>query len=141
MNDNNTDSVEYAKNVVGNDPMASYLGVQVEEVRKAYARCSIIVMPNHLNAVDRAHGALVFALADQSFAVASNSTGVSAVAVNFNINYLSAAYEGEKIISEAVPVNIARKLSVWKIEVKGSDKRLIASGEGVAYHKGLNNAV
>ncbi len=137
MNDKKADSVEYAQNIVGKDPMASHLGIEVEEVREAYARCSITVKPQHLNAVERAHGALVFALADQSFAVGSNSTGVSAVAVSFNINYLSAAREGEKIVSEAVPVNIARKLSVWRIEVKGPDERLIACGEGVAYHKEL----
>lgn len=133
------DSVEYAKNVVGNDPMASYLGIHVNEVREAYARCSIRVMPQHRNAVGRAHGAIVYALADQSFAVASNSTGVYAVGVNFNINYLSAALDGEEIVSVAVPLNIARKLSVWKVEVRGADDRLIASGEGVAYHKQMEN--
>lgn len=138
MNEKNTDSINYARDIVGNDPMAVFLGISVDEVREAYARCSIVVSPDHLNAVKMAHGALIFALADQAFAVASNSTGVSAVAVNFNINFISAGKCDEKIYSEASPVNIGRKVSVWKIDVKGNNDRLIASGEGVAYHKELS---
>ncbi len=36
-------------------------------------------------------------MADQAFAVASNSTGVMALALNFNINYIAAANDGERI--------------------------------------------
>jgi acyl-CoA thioesterase len=127
--------VSYAENVVGKDPFATFLGVQVEEVREGYARCSITIKPEYLNAVERAHGAAVFAVVDQAFAVASNSTGNMAVAVNFNINYIAAAIDGEKIFAEAVPLNIGRKLSVWQIEVRGLNDKLIAAGQGTVYHK------
>ncbi len=127
--------VEYAREVVGRDPFATFLGIAVEEVREGYSRCAITVGPDCLNAVERAHGAFVYALADQAFAVACNSTGVMAIAVNFTINYISAAIDGERIIAEAVPVNIGRKISVWNIEVRGAGGKLIATGFGTAYHK------
>lgn len=127
--------VEYAREVVGKDPMATHLGIVVEEASEGYARCSVTVKPQYLNAVDRAHGALIYALADQAFAVACNSLGTMALALTVSINYLSAAMDGERIISEARPVNIARKISVWQLEVKGTDGRLIASAQGTAYHK------
>ncbi|MBN1531252.1 MAG: hotdog fold thioesterase [Spirochaetes bacterium] len=130
-----TDPVGYAREVVGRDPLATFLGITVEEVRSGYARCAVTVRPEYLNAVERAHGALVYAVADQSFAVGSNSTGTMALAVSFNISYIAAAADGERIFAEATPVNIGRKVSVWSIEVRGSEDRLIASGQGVAYHK------
>ncbi len=129
------DPLGYAGEVVGKDPFASFLGISVEEVRAGYARCSVTVKPEYCNAVERAHGALVHAVADQAFAVGSNSLGTMALAVSFNISYLSAAAEGERIFAEAVPVSTGRKVSVWNIEVRGSEDRLVASGQGVAYHK------
>lgn len=127
--------IEYAREVVGKDPFAMFLGIEVEEVREGYARCGITVKPEFMNAVERAHGAFIHALSDQAFAVACNSTGVMAIAVSFNINYLASAVDGEKIFAEAVPVNIGRKLSTWSIQVRGAGDKLIATGTGTAYHK------
>jgi len=137
MSDKNTvdNPIEYAREVVGRDPFATFLGIEVEEVREGYGRCGITVKPEFMNAVERAHGAFIHALADQAFAVACNSTGVMAVAVNFTINYLSSAIDGEKIFAEATPVNVGRKISVWNIEVRGNGNKLIATGYGTAYHK------
>jgi acyl-CoA thioesterase len=127
--------IEYARTVVGRDPFATFLGIEVDEVREAYSRVSVTVKPEYLNAVERAHGAFIHALADQAFAVACNSTGVMAIAVNFNINYLSSATDGERISAEGRPINIGRKVSVWSIEVRGTGDKLIATGIGTAYHK------
>src|SRR3990172_2594432 len=137
MSDKNTvdNPIEYAREVVGRDPFATFLGIEVEEVREGYGRCGITVKPEFMNAVERAHGAFIHALADQAFAVACNSTGVMAVAVNFTINYHASAVDGEKIFAEATPVSIGRKISVWNIAVRGGQDRLVATGYGTAYHK------
>jgi acyl-CoA thioesterase len=127
--------LEYARDVVGRDPMASFLGIAVEEVREGYARCSLRVRAEYLNAVNRAHGVTVGAVADQAFAVGSNSLGTSAVGMSLSINYLSAGMEGETLVAEARPVNIGRRVSLWNIEVRGGDGRLIATASGTAYHK------
>jgi len=125
----------YAREVVGKDPLAQYLGIEVEAVDQGYAKVSLTIRPEYLNAAERAHGTIIYAAADQAFAVASNSTGNMALSINFNINYLSAAINGEKIFAEASPVNIGRKVSSWQIQVRGSEDRLIATGQGIAYHK------
>jgi acyl-CoA thioesterase len=127
--------LEFAREIVGKDPMASFLGVEVEEVRKAYARTSLTIRPDYLNAAERAHGVAVFAVADQAFAVACNSTGYKALALHTSMSYLAAALDGEKIFAEASPVHVGNKVSTWKIEVRGSADKLIATGEGIAYHK------
>jgi len=127
--------IAYARTVVGEDPLARFLGIRIDEVRHGFARCSLPVRPEYLNAVNRAHGAAVAAVADQAFAVACNSMGSMAIAVNLSISYFAAAAAGETITAEATPVNVGRKVSTWRIEVRGEDRRLIASCQGIAYHK------
>ncbi len=135
MSETIDNAIGYARDVVGKDPMATFLGITVEEVREGYARCSLTVTPDLLNAADRAHGSTVYAVADQAFAVASNSTGARALGMHFSISFIAAARGGETITAEATPRNIGRKTSVWQIDVRGDDGRLIANGEGIAYHK------
>lgn len=133
--DINEDPIGYAREVVGKDPLAAFLGVKIDEVRDKYARCSLQIQNEYLNAVERAHGGIIHALADQAFAIACNSFGSMAVALSFNIDYIAAALKGDTIIAEAKPVNIANKVSVWDINVKDSNGGLVAAGRGVAYHK------
>ena len=129
------DPVAYAAEVVAKDPMAQFLGITADEVKHGYARCSVTIKPDFLNALEKAHGAIVYALMDQALAVASNSTGYLSVSLHVSINYTASAIDGEKIFAEAIPIRIGSKISVWKINVTGSDDKIIASGEGLAYHK------
>ncbi len=127
--------LEYARDIVGKDPMAVFLGINVDEAKEGYARCSVTVKPEYLNAVDRAHGSIIHAVADQAFAVACNSMGSLGIALSMTLNYLAGAADGEKIFAEAMPVHTGRKISTWRIEVRGDNDTLIASGESIAYHK------
>ncbi len=127
--------LEYAREIVGKDPMAVFLGINVDEAGEGYARCSVTVKPEYLNAVERAHGSIVHAVADQAFAVACNSMGSMAIALSMTLNYIAGAADGETIFAEAMPVHVGRKISTWKIEVRGVNDKLIASGESIAYHK------
>jgi acyl-CoA thioesterase len=61
-----TNPIEYAKEIVGRDPMAVFLGITVEEVRQGFARCSLVIKPDYLNALNRAHGVAVHAVSDQA---------------------------------------------------------------------------
>lgn len=135
MSDYVNNPVAYAREVVGKDPMAQFLGIVVEDVREGYARCSVTIRPEYLNAVERAHGIIIFSVIDQALAVASNSTGVIAVSINIAVNFIAGAIDGEKIFAEAIPVNTGKKVSVWRIEVRGTGDKLIATAEGLAYHK------
>jgi hypothetical protein len=48
-----TNPIEYAKEIVGRDPMAVFLGITVEEVRQGFARCSLVIKPDYLNSIER----------------------------------------------------------------------------------------
>ncbi|HOO55486.1 MAG TPA: PaaI family thioesterase [bacterium] len=132
-----TDPIEYARVVVGGDPYASYLGIEIEEVREAYARVSLKVKPEYMNAVDRAHGGAVYMLLDQALAVAANSRGIPAFTMSITVNYHSGAPGGTTVVAEAKPVDLKRKISVWEVEARTrEDGKLIASAVATAYHQG-----
>ncbi len=132
-----TDPIKYAREVVGRDPFASFLGIEVEEVTEGYARVSMKVRPEYANAVERAHGGCVFMALDQAFAVASNSRGVSAVALTNTVNYHAGAPVGSTLVAEARPVDIKRKVSVWELTARTrEDDVLIATARGIVYHQG-----
>ena len=128
-------TLEYARDVVAKDPYSQFLGIELVEFREGYAKLKMKVKPEYANAVERAHGAIVYAMADQAFAVACNSCGYYAMALTVTIHYMAGAPIGSTLISEASPINVRRKVSLWKLEVKLEDGTLIATAEGTAYHK------
>jgi len=56
MTDKERSPLDYARDVVGRDPLARHPGIEVLEVREAYARVALTVRPAHLNALGRAPG-------------------------------------------------------------------------------------
>ncbi len=127
--------VQYAKESVAKDPMASFLGIRLEEVRRAYARLSVVIMPEYLNALDRAHGMILSAMIDQAAAVAANSMEYDVLLVELKINYLAAAAPGERITAEARPIDIKKSLSLWVVDVRDSSGTLVATGQALGYHR------
>jgi len=131
----NEEHIKYAREVVGQDPMATFLGIRVEEVAYAYCRLSLRLKPEYLNALNRAHGIAISAVVDQAVAVASNTTEYQALVVELKINFLDAAAPEEIITAEAKPLDLKRKLSLWQVEVTGSGGGRIALAQALAYHR------
>lgn len=128
-------NIAFAREIVAKDPMASFLGIRLEEVRRAYSRLSVEIRPEYLNAHDRAHGMILSSLIDQAAAVAANSMGYDVLLVELKINYLSAAAPGERITAEARPVDIKKSLSLWTVDVHGASGTLVAAGQALGYHR------
>ena len=128
-------NITYAREIVARDPMASFLGIRLEEVRRAYCRLSVEIRPEYLNAHDRAHGMILSSMIDQAAAVAANSMEFDVLLVELKINYLAAAASGERITAEARPVDIKKSLSLWTVDVRGASGTLVATGQALGYHR------
>ncbi|MCU0531229.1 MAG: PaaI family thioesterase [Syntrophales bacterium] len=128
-------NITFAREIVARDPMASFLGIRLEEVRRAYSRLSVEIRPEYLNAHDRAHGMILSSMIDQAAAVAANSMEYDVLLVELKINYLAAAAPGERITAEARPVDIKKSLSLWTVDVRGASGTLIATGQALGYHR------
>ena len=73
-----------------------------------------------MNGINIAHGAAVFALADYAFAAASNSHGITAVALNVSISYIKAVECGAKLTATATEISANAKIAncpgrIWQI--------------------------
>lgn len=101
---------------LSNDKFASLLGIELLEVGNGKAKTKLEIKDEHLNAVNIAHGGIIFSLADFTLAAAANSHGNIAVAVNANISFLKAAQKG-MLYAEATEISRNNKLATYSINV------------------------
>ena len=126
--------MEDVKNFFKKDTFAEYVGIELQEVSKGRARARLKIRKEHLNIVNIVHGGAIFALADFAFAVASNSHGTVALAINASISFLKAVHDGV-LFADAKEVSRNSKLATYQIEITDEDKELIAVFQGTVYRK------
>lgn len=124
---------------VTNDPYAKFLGIKVEEVKEGHAKASIVITEDLLNIHQTVNGGVIFSLADVVFAIASNTYDQTAVGINVNINYMSAAFLNDKLTAVAKEVHKNPRLGFYHMEVKNEKNELIATAEGMVYRKKKNS--
>ena len=117
------------------DKFAELAGIELLEVSPGKAKAKMTVAKHHLNGVDIVHGGAIFTLADLVFAVASNSHGTIAVAINATISYFKASPVGTTLIAEGREIACNPKLGTYIIEVKNEQGEMIASFQGTVYRK------
>jgi len=117
-----------------NDKFARHSGIELLELSEGRAKAVMKIREHHLNSVGSVHGGAIFTLADFVFAVASNSHGTVAVAINVSISYMKAASEGS-LFAEANEVAINPKLASYTVNVTDEHGSLIAVFQGMVYRK------
>lgn len=117
-----------------NDRFAVSSGVKLVDLRPGYAKSHMTVEPRHLNSVGIVQGGAVFTLADFTFAVACNSAGQIAVAVNTNLSFLKPTSSGE-LYAEATEVSRSRRISTCTVRVTNDAGELVALFQGTAFIK------
>ncbi|WP_027417045.1 hotdog fold thioesterase [Aneurinibacillus terranovensis] len=116
------------------DPFAQFLGIRITEVGAGTAAAELEVKPTMLNAHSTTHGAVIFALADTVFAVASNSYGKTSVALSMNIGFLAASFGGSLLRATAVEEKRNHRTAWYRIRVE-SEKETVAILDALAYRK------
>jgi acyl-CoA thioesterase len=109
--------------------------IEIEEVRKGYARIAMVVRKDMLNGHAIAHGGMIFSLADTAFAYACNSRNLETVAQQASIVFLAPAKEGDRLVAEAREQSRAGRNGVYTVSVCKS------SGEPVAQFQGLSRSI
>ncbi|MEM7332973.1 MAG: hotdog fold thioesterase [Chloroflexota bacterium] len=122
--------------VIKNDPFADLLNVTVEEVSVGYGRVSMTIEPEHQNFHGMTHGGVIFSLGDIAFAIAGNSRGKTAVALNVDISFLQATQVGDKLVGEAKEISLNGPIGLYEITVTNHHNQdLIAKSQAVLYRK------
>jgi acyl-CoA thioesterase len=124
---------ELAK-VFEKDRFATGIGIELLEVGAGRAVARMAVGPGHLNAAGVVQGGAIFTLADFAFAVASNSRGNVALAIEAHVTFLRAVREGV-LRAEATEEGGSRRLSTCTVRVTDEAGALVALFTGTAFRK------
>jgi acyl-CoA thioesterase len=116
------------------DDFARNSGIELVEVAPGRALVKMEVQDRHLNSHGTVHGGALFTLADTAFALASNSHGIPAAAINAHISYLKSAMQG-MLYAEAEEFALNPKLASYTVRVTDGDGERIAIFQGMVYRK------
>lgn len=100
-----------------NDRFATGNGAVIDEIADGFARCSLDLQRDHLNALGTVMGGAIFMLADFAFAVASNWQGTPRVSRTSQITYLGVA-KGTRLVAEAHRVKEGYSTCFYVVDIK-----------------------
>ena len=135
MSKTENDPGEIGRWMATEDRFARLLGIELQAVAEGYARASLLVTGDMLNAGGLTHGGVTFGLADFAFAVASNSHGRVAVALTAQISYPAASREGDRLTAEAREESLSRRTALYRVEVKTDQGRLVGLFNGTVFRR------
>lgn len=118
----------------GNDHFARHCGIELLSAEPGRARARMEIRPFHLNGAGTVHGGAIFSLADFVFAVAANSSGQLALAINTSTTFIKAVTTGI-LYAEAEELSVNRRLGHYQVRIENEQERLIAIFQGTAYRK------
>ncbi len=127
-------NTETARRIFARDRYAELSSIEIVEAATGYCKARMQIEDKHLNSVDVVHGGALFTLADLAFAVASNSHGQVALAINAHITYLRAVQTGV-LYAVATEVDQPRKLGAYEVVISDDKDRTIATFSGMVYRK------
>jgi acyl-CoA thioesterase len=116
------------------DAWAQEAGIELMEVSAGRAKVRMRIAGWHKNSHGTVHGGAIFTLADTAFALASNSHGVPAAAINAHISYVKAATAGT-LYAEAEEFSLNPKIATYTVMVTDDAGEKIAIFQGMVYRK------
>lgn len=101
------------------------VGIEIEAVGENYARCSMEILPKHLNVNGQVMGGALFTLADFTFAVAADRGG-NTISLSADISFLSPA-KGKRLLAESHCLKAGRRTCVLEISIQDELSTPVAS--------------
>ena len=123
-----------ARKVFAEDRYAALTGIDILEAGKGYCKARLIIKEKHLNAAHIVQGGAIFTLADLAFAVASNSHGQLALAINVNISFLRGKSTGT-LYATATEIGEPKRIGAYDVLVTDEEDEIIARFNGMVYRK------
>lgn len=117
--------------VLDNEPSFAWFGFTLDEATEGRATVSLEVAPGHVNANGMAHGAIVFAVADQAFAMAANTVIPHAATSDAQIHYVAPSRLGQRLEATARVSWADERRAVVDVIVS-ADGGVVASYRGMA---------
>ena len=110
-------------------PYALCLGMKLVELTTGYAKVELKLKDEFRNWDGRIQGGVIVSLLDQAFGAALNTLDRVYVAVQLNVNFLTAP-EGDTIYAESTVLHRGKSLGVSEMLVTDSGGKTVARGLG-----------
>ena len=110
-------SLQDAREFFIRDRFASENGMTLEALTKNGAVCAMVLTGRHQNAEGGVMGGAILALADFTFAAASNNAHRPTVAQQVSFSFLNAS-KGSRLLSTATCIKSGRSSCVYHIDIK-----------------------
>jgi acyl-CoA thioesterase len=126
------------------DYTSHWLGIEVLRLADGHATTTMLVREEMLNGFGIAHGGMIFAFADTTFALACNPVGETetiTVASGADINFLSSALPGERLTAVADRSAGAGRSGIYDITITATDDGAPDGGRLVALFRGRSRTV
>ena len=120
-------TLEEAKNIFSRDLYATELsGIEIDEIGKDYAKCSMKLTEKHRNAYGGIMGGAIYTLADFAFAVASNYEKEQATVSLVGQATFMSATNGSILFAEARLLKDGKRNSFFEVTVSDDLEKTIA---------------
>ena len=116
------------------DSYAAQAGIELMEVSEGRAAVKMDITDRHKNSHGTVHGGAIFTLADTAFALASNSHGVPAAAINAHISFVKSATSGT-LFALAEEFSLNPRIATYIVRVSDESGENIAIFHGMVYRK------
>jgi acyl-CoA thioesterase len=110
-------SLQDAREFFIRDRFASENGMTLEALTENGAVCAMVLTGRHQNAEGGVMGGAILALADFTFAAASNNAHRPTVAQQVSFSFLNAS-KGSRLLSTATCIKSGRSSCVYHIDIK-----------------------
>lgn len=125
-----TNNISWLRAKEMEEPIASFLKMELVELSPGYARVKMKLMPEYQNFHNLTFGGIIMALADQSFGYASNSLAYPSVASQFNTHFIASAKTGDVLIAECKVIKSGKRAGFSEVTVTNQEGRLVAKATG-----------
>ena len=117
------------------DTFARSIGMKLIELQPGFARTTLPITDGKVNMYQMAHGGAIFSVADQACEAAGNSFGEPAVALQHNIQFLTAGKSGDVLEATAKVTSRSSRIGLIDFEVRNQNGLLLAKGQQLIYFK------
>lgn len=119
-----------------NDAFSKWLGIELINVSRGYAKIKMTVREEMTNGFKIAHGGITYSLADSAFAFASNSWGEQAVSIETSISHTKPVQIDDVLTAETSMKNKSKRLAIYNVTVTNQDEKVVALFKGTVFHTG-----
>jgi acyl-CoA thioesterase len=99
------------------DTASQALGIEIEDVRRGYARLAMTLTGEMANGHGLAHGGYIFTLADSAFAFACNTYDERTVAAQCAITFLRPGKVGQRLTAVAREIAQSGRTGIYDVTV------------------------